>query len=121
MKGLIKQKLPHPKNFHSLRHDTKCDPVDYRTEMIWKRRNCHNFGDYHDIYFCMNSYGLEETHYMSSPRIAWKAMLKMTNFEMELFQCPLMHDFIEMRIRGEINTISCCLAKSNIPGTKTKA
>ena len=88
--------------------------------MIWKRRNCNNFDDYHD-YFCMNSYGLEETHYMSSSRISWKAVLNMTNFEMELFQCPLMHHFIEMRIRGEINTISCCLTKSNIPRTNTKA
>ena len=51
MKGVIKQKFPHPKNFHSLHHDTKCDPVDYRTEMIWERCNCHNFGEYRDIYF----------------------------------------------------------------------
>ena len=44
----------------------------------------------------MNSYGLEATHFISSPGIAWQAMLKMTKVEMELFQCPLMHDFIEM-------------------------
>ena len=67
----------------------------------------------------MNSYGLEATHFMSSPGIAWQAMLKMTKVEMELFQCPLMHDFIEMGIRGGVSTISHRLPKSNIPDTKT--
>ena len=41
----------------------------------------------------------------------------MTNVEM--FECPLMHGFIEMGIRGSVSTISRHIAKSNIPGTKT--
>lgn len=104
--------------------------IDYRrAQMIWKSGNCYNFDDYHDIYLksdvliladffekfreiCMNSYGLEAVHYMSSPGIAWHAMLKMTKVEMELFQCPLMHDFIEKGIRGGVSTISHRLAKS---------
>ena len=44
-------KLPHPKHFHNLLNNTKCDPIDYRrAQMIWECGNCHNFGDYHDIY-----------------------------------------------------------------------
>ena len=58
-----------------------------------------NMGDYHDHYLkidvllanafekfittCLKYYGLDPSHYFSSPGLSWNAMLNMTNIKLE--------------------------------------
>ena len=69
-------------------------------------------GDYHDLYLktdvllltdefqkfiktCLDYYGLDPCHYLSSPGLIWDAMLTMTGIELELIGDIDMHLFIE--------------------------
>ena len=62
-----------------------------------------NMGDYHDHYLkkdvllltcifekfiktCLEFYGLDPCHYISSPGVSWDAMLKMTGIELKKYQ-----------------------------------
>ena len=65
-------------------------------------------GQYHDLYvltdvllladvfenvrtICQASYKLDPLHYYTSPVLAWDAMIKMTEVELELLTDPDMH------------------------------
>ena len=60
----------------------------------------NSVGDYHDLYLkrdvlllanvfekfiktCLDYYGLDPSHYFSSPLLSWDAMLKMTKIELD--------------------------------------
>ena len=69
---------------------------DYLTcKKIWNGFKMKNMGDYHNHYLkkdvllladvleqfietCLKFYGLDPSHYFSSPGLSWDAMLKMT-------------------------------------------
>ncbi|CAG8838544.1 3211_t:CDS:1, partial [Cetraspora pellucida] len=51
-------------------------------------------------------YKLDPSHYVSVLALAWDAMLKMTDIEIELFTDMSMHDLIEEAKRGGI-AIAC--------------
>ena len=44
---------------------------------------------------CMEHYGLDPTHYYTSPDLSWDALLKYTGIELELFTDRNMHLFVE--------------------------
>ena len=86
--------------------------------------------DYHNLYnlsdvllladiienfrnICMNHYGLHPAWYFSSPCLAWDAILKITNVQLELLNDCDMLLTIEIGITGEIATISHRHAKAN--------
>ena len=86
-------------------------------------------GDYHEIYktnvllladvfekfisTCMDYYGLEPSHYFSSPGLSWDAMLKIKGKELDLISDIDMHLFIEKGMRGVISYIAKRHSKAN--------
>ena len=50
-------------------------------------------------------YKLDPSHYVSSPRLSWDAMLKMTGIKLELISDIDKYLFIEKGLRGGISYI----------------
>ena len=61
----------------------------------------------------MNHYGLDAAWYLSAPRLAWTATLKITKVQLELLSDPDMLLMIESGIRAGIATIAHRHAKAN--------
>ena len=61
----------------------------------------------------MNHYGLNPAWYFSAPGLAWDAILKITEVQLELLSDPDMLLMIESGIRVGIATISHRHAKAN--------
>ena len=87
-------------------------------------------GDYHDLYLkidvllladafekifntCLEYYGLNPCHYLSSPGLSWYAMLKMTGIELELISDIDMHLFIEKKWEEVFLTLLKEFSKAN--------
>ena len=90
----------------------------------------NTMGDYHDLYLktdvllladvfekfiktCLDYYGLDPCHYLSSPGLSWDAMLKMTGIELELISDIDIHLFIEKGMRAGISYIAKRYSKAN--------
>ena len=80
-------------------------------------------GQYHDLYLktdvlllcdvfekfisvCVKDYGLDPSHYISSPSLSWDAMLKFTGTQLEKIHDIDMHLFLEKGMRGGVSYIS---------------
>ena len=79
-------------------------------------------GQYHDLYLktdvlllcdvfekfivCLKDYGLDPSHYFSSPGPSWDAMLKMTGIQLEKVNNIDVHLFLEKGMRGGVSYIS---------------
>ena len=112
LKRFNEQKLPARKHFFSSTKKGKIDNdrkisdgyvsiKDYLVcEKIWDKFEMKNMGDYHDHYLkkdvllltcvfdkfiktCLEFYGLDPCHYISSPGVSWDAMLRKTGIEFE--------------------------------------
>ena len=87
-------------------------------------------GQYHDLYLksdvlllvdvfqnfretYLAYYGLDPCHYITSPGLAWDAMLKMTKINLDLISDIEMQLFIEKGMRGGISYIAHRYAKAN--------
>ena len=87
-------------------------------------------GEYHDLYLktdillltdvfenfrktCLTYYKLDPLHYITSPGLAWDAMLKMTGINLELITDVDMQLFIEKGLRGGISYIAHRHAEAN--------
>ena len=116
--------------FNSLK-DECINEKDYqRANNVWNAFKMKTMGDYHDLYLkidvllltdvfekfiktCLNYYGVDPCHYVSSPGLSWDAMLKMSGIELELI-CDLdMHLFFEKGMRGSISYITKRHRKAN--------
>ncbi len=62
---------------------------------------------------CLENYGLDAAHYVSSPHLTWDAMLKMTECELELISDPEIFRTLDGGIRGGISMISKRYARAN--------
>ena len=97
---------------------------------VWKSFNMKTFKDYLKLYnvsdvllladvfenfrdLCLKIYGLDPTHYYTAPGLAWDAMLKMTNINLELLSDVDKLLMIEKGIRGGISIISNRYGKAN--------
>ena len=87
-------KLPSKEDFYSLLTDEDISEREYRhAQKVWKTFRIKNMGQYHDFYLksdvllladvfqnfqeaCLSNYGLDPCHYVTSPGLAWDAMLK---------------------------------------------
>ena len=87
-------------------------------------------GEYHDLYLktdilllhdvsekfsnvCLSDYGLDTSHYFSSPGLAWDSMLEITGVKLEKSNNIDAHLFLEKGMRGGITNISKRYAKSD--------
>ena len=87
-------------------------------------------GDYHDLYLktdvllladvferfintCLEYYGLDPCHYLSSPGLSWDAMLKMTGIELELISDTGKYLFAQKGMRGGLSHIPKRFIKAN--------
>ena len=87
-------------------------------------------GDYHDFYLkadillladvfeklinmCLEYYGLDPCHYLTSPGSSSNAMLKMTRIKLELISEIDMYLLVEKAIRGGISYIAKGFSKAN--------
>ena len=98
-------------------------------EKIWDKFEMKNIGDYHDHYLkkdvllltcvfekfiktCLEFYGLDPCHYISSPRVSWDAMLRKTDIELEKISDIDKYYFIEKGLRGGTSYIAKRYAKA---------
>ena len=123
--------LPHREKFYSLLTDENISEDAYsRAENVWNTFNLQNMGEYHDLYLktdillltdvfenfrktCLTYYKLDPLHYITSPGLAWDAMLKMTKINLELITDIDMQLFIEKGLRGGISYIAHRHAEAN--------
>ena len=123
--------LPKRGEFYRLLTDNNISEDDYRhARDIWNTFNLHNMGEYHDLYLktdillltdvlenfrkaCIANYKLDPLHYITSPGLAWDAMLKMTGINLELITDIDMQLFLERGMKGGISNITHRHAKAN--------
>ena len=123
--------LPRREDFYSLLTDEDISEDDYQhAKDVWNKFKLKNMGEYHDLYLksdillltdvfenfrktCLTYYGLDPLHYVTSPGLAWDAMLKMTKINLELITDVDMQLFIEKGMRGGISYISHRYAEAN--------
>ena len=116
--------LPPIKAFYSKLCDEGISAEDYtHAQKVYKEFGCETFRDYHDIYnvsdvliladvfenfrdVCHTYYRLDPAWYYTSPGLAWDAMLKLTEIQLELLIDPDMLLLFQRGIRGGISMIS---------------
>ena len=125
--------LPPKASFYSKLTGTHISDEDYaHTQKVWETFDCHNLGDYCDLYCrtdvllladvfeafrktCMKQYSLDPAHYYTSPGLSWDALLKKTGVELELLTDYDQHLLIEKGMRGGVSMVSKRYAKANTP------
>ena len=116
--------LPNKDQFHSILSDQHITDDEYdHAKKVWNTVMIKTMGEYHDLYLvsnvllltavfknfrktCMQYYKLDPCHYFTSPGLSWDAMLKMTNFKLELMTGIDMFQFIKKGIRGGVCSIA---------------
>ena len=125
------KRLPKREDFYSLLTDEDISDEEYRhAQKVWDTFGIENMGQYHDLYLksdvllladvfqnfrkiCLAYYGLDPSHYISSPGLSWDAMLKMTKVNLDLISDVDMQLFIEKGVRGGISYIAHRHAQAN--------
>ena len=125
------RELPQREDFYSLLRGENISEDDYsHAQNVWNTFNLQNMGEYHDLYLktdillltdvfenfrktCLTYYKLDPLHYITSPGLAWDAMLKMTGINLELITDIDMQLFIEKGLRGGISYIAHRHAEAN--------
>ena len=123
--------LPPKSAFFSKLNNANISDEDFSfAQSVWAKYNCKNMGDYHDLYLsvdvllladimesfrslCLDIYKLDPCHYVSSPSLAFDAMLKHTSVELELLSDVDMYLFFEKGIRGRYSAITHRMATAN--------
>ena len=128
-KRFNEDELPDKSNFFSSLKDSEINEEEYeRAVCVWKLFIIKNLGQYDHLYLktdvllladvfdkfiktCLNYYGLNPSHYFSSPGLSWDSMLKMTGVALEKISNIDVHNFIEKGVTGGISYISKRYAK----------
>ncbi len=128
---LSKTSLPPKEAFYSQLNESGISDKDHdHAKKVWKAFGCETMKDYHDLYLktdvllladvmtefrktCKKTYGLDALHYYTSPGLAWDAMLKHTETELDLISDPDMYLMIEKGIRGGVSSIMKRYSKAN--------
>lgn len=110
--------LPERKEFYSMLSKEHISEDNYKhATNVYNKLNCETFRDYHLTYLkcdvllladvfenfrntCISYYDLDPANYLTSPSLAWDAMLKMTNIELEQISDIKILNIIERQKRG---------------------
>ena len=99
---------------------------------MWDAFGCETIADYHDVYLqldvllltdfferfrktCLEFYSPDPLHYYTTPGLAWDAVLRMSNVDLQLITDENMYNFFENSIRGGISMISTRHVRANNP------
>ena len=98
-------------------------------QRVWDAFGIRNLGEHHGLYVqtdtllavvyeqfrdkCIKIYGLDPSHFLSAPGLAWQACIKKTNVNLELLTDVDMLLMIEAGIRGEMCQSTHRYAKAN--------
>jgi hypothetical protein len=125
--------LPSKSQFYNKLYEEEVTNDDYaRAVKVWRTFGIRNLGEYSDLYLttdvillaevfeafrelCIENHRLDPCHYVSSPGLAWDAMLRMTKTPIGLLPKRDMYDFVERGIRGGIAVVSKRYAEANNP------
>ena len=134
MDSLEKINYPRPppqKAFYSKLTGKGIDKNNYNHVLnVWKTWKMKTLKEYLELYnetdvllladvfenfrdLCLENYGLDPVHYYTAPGLAWDAMLKKTNINLELLSNIDMLLMIEKGIRGGISIISNRYGEAN--------
>ena len=126
-----KKQLPKKTSFFSRLNQEKVSDEDFaHAQRVWKEFECKNMGDFHDLYLlsdvllladvmesfrklCEKHYELDPAHFFTTPGLAWDAMLKMTQVELELLGDVDQLLMIEKGIRGGNSNVFKRFAQAN--------
>ena len=115
--------LPPISSFYDTLRKQTVSSEDYaHAQLVWKTMNCRTLEDYLKVYLetdvllladcyemfrsmSLKHFVLDPAKFISTPHLAFNAMLKMTNIELELFQDLEMYFFVKKGIRGGIASI----------------
>ena len=113
-----KRQLPKKTSFFSRLNQEKVSEENYQRALkVWEEFSLQNMGEFHDLYLktdvllladvmesfrklCEKHYELDPAHFFTTPGLAWDAMLKMTEVELELLGDVDQLLMIEKGIRG---------------------
>ena len=122
--------LPPKKSFYSELNLEDISDKDYlHAQKVWDVFEIRNLGEYHDLYVqtdtllladvyekfrdkCIEIYGLDPSHFLSAPGLAWQACLKKTEVKLELLT-DINILMIEKGIRGGMCQSTHRYAKAN--------
>ena len=128
--------LPKKEPFYSKLNDENITDEEYqRAKDVYKKYDCKNLGEYHDLYvrtdilllagvfehfraIYSKQYGLDRAHYYTSPGLSLDAFLKHSNVRLDLLTDYDMHLFIENGLRGGMSMVSQIYSKANNPYLK---
>ena len=123
--------LPPKEAFYSKLNGKGISDEDYEhAKNIWDVFEMKTLGEYHNLYnetnvllladvfenfrnICLEHYGLDPTHYLTAPGLAWDACLKMTGVNLELLTDVDMLLMVERGIRGGVAMISKRYGRAN--------
>jgi hypothetical protein len=115
--------LPPKETFYSKLSQTSISDKDYtHCQTVYEKLKCKTFRDYHMAYLktdvllladvfenfrktCFEYYGLDPANYISSPGLAWDAMLLKTNVNLELISDLKVLDIMERCKRGGLTFV----------------
>ncbi|XP_054712885.1 uncharacterized protein LOC129222404 [Uloborus diversus] len=123
--------LPSKEEFYSKLNESNISDEDYKhAQNVWKAFKIRDMGDYSDLYVktdvliltdiienfrdvCLKTYKLDPCWYYTAPGLAWDAMLKITEVNLDLLTDYDMILMLEKGTRGGIS--QCCnrYAKAN--------
>ena len=127
----FKKQLPKKTAFFSRFKQEGISEENYQhARKVWNEFSCRNMGDYHDLYLksdvllladvmesfrkiCEKNYELDPAHFFITPGLAWDAMLKMTDVELELLEDVDQVLMIENGIRGGNSNVFKRFASAN--------
>ena len=126
-----KRQLPKKTSFFSRLNQERVTDENYqRAQRVWEEFEIKNMGEFHDLYLktdvllladvmesfrklCEKHYELDPAHFFTTPGLAWDAMLKMTQVELELLGDVDQLLMIEKGIRGGNSNVFKRFAKAN--------